>query len=275
MRLESPVNDLELLERALPTPDQDAVDAALARSIGTYRRIPRAPGKRRPVRGVGLVGLVATLVMAAVLLVVEPWRPTGETAVARAAAMVSPDPHTVLYVRMNGHQIAPPSWEQWIAPDGSWRLTYAGTNRSGPCTVEKGYSASSQIASTYAARTRTIYSLPLPPAQVRLARLDPLAKTRSWLASGRLHEAGELTLDGRRVTRLVPTHGTSLYGEIAEYIDARTAQPVRLQVSATKWYDFTAYERLPASPDNLRLTSLQAQHPRATLRHGWGGCASG
>jgi hypothetical protein len=253
--------------------------ARLMEQVALERR-QGVPARRRPVRRVvvGLVGLCAMLATAVVLVVVEPWQPTGESAVARAATMLAPHARTVLHIRMDGHHIYSPFFEQWIAPDGSWREKHGGTGPSGPCTVEDGYSASDQIASTYDVRTRAIYRLPLPPAQIRLARLDPMAKVRSWLSGGRLRAAGEIILDGRRVTRLVPTRGKSLYGAIAYYIDVRTAQPVRWQVNATQWYDFTAYDRLPATPRNLRLTSLRAQHPQATLRHGWaagGGCASG
>jgi hypothetical protein len=292
--LENPVNDLELLDWALPVPDQEAVDTALARSIGSYRSVQdrarrRAPPQRRtvvatrrPVRRVvvGLCGLVAALAAAVILVVVEPWQPTGETAVARAATMVSPHARTVLHVRMDGHHIYSPFIEQWIAPDGSWREEHGGTDLSGPCTVENGYDASTQIASTYDVRTRTIYRRTLSPAQIRFAaQSDPMAQVRQWLSGGQLRAAGQTVLDGRRVTRLVPTHGRrSLYGAIAYYIDARTAQPVRWQLNATQWYDFTAYAQLPATPHNLRLTSLRDQHPQAILRHGWGargGCGSG
>jgi hypothetical protein len=238
------------------------------------------PPRRRPVRRLvgGVVGLSAALAAAVVLLVVEPWQPTGETAVARAATMVSPEPRTVLHIRMDGHRISSPFFEQWIAPDGSWRELHGGSDPAGPCTIEDGYDASSRTASTYDPRTRTVYSLPLPPAQARLAQLDPMAKVREWLSGGRLRAAGDTLLDGRPVTRLVPTHGTSLFGAIAYYVDARTGRPVRWQVDATQWYDFTTYERLPATPRDLRLASLQDQHPQAAARHGWGatgGCASG
>ena len=276
--------DSTLLEsfRADAAPVRDDVRAtARARLLDTIAREhvlePRAT--RRPRRRT--LVLAALSAAATLLVIAEPWQTNDNDAVARAAAMVSPRRGSVLHVRAVGHRIYTPFMEQWLAPDGSWREEHGGTGPSGrPCTVEEGYEAATHVQSTFDAATGSIYRHMLSPSQVRFAsQPDQIALVRGWLARGQLRSAGTALVDGRRVIRLVPSHGRqSLLGAIAYYVDARTYAPVRWQVNRTQWYDFTVYRQLPATPMNLALASIGAQHPHATLRRGWGahhGCLSG
>ncbi len=104
---------------------------------------------------------------------------------------------------------------------------------------------------------------------------DPVAGVRALLAGGELTAAGEQTLDGRRVLRLVGEEAH--YGEGAghsgstkvEYlVDAFTFVPVRITYddvvvdrgrtvgSLRRVVTFEAFERLPATPANEALLRL-------------------
>jgi hypothetical protein len=274
--------DIDLIAafRADAAPPSDEVRAqARGQLLGAIAETPtrRLAPLRLPSRG--WLALAAALGAVAIVMIAAPWQTAGRDDIARAAAMVALKPGTVLHVRADGHKIYTPFSEQWIAPDGSWRDEHGGSSAAGPCTVEGGFNAATHVLSVYDAPTRTVYSRHLGEAMARLSAYpDQIAQVRAWLAAGQLHGDGEARIDGRRVTRLVPTHGQRLRGVKAYYVDARTSAPVRWQLNAAQWYDFTVYERLPATAANLALTSIRAQHPEAALRRGWGrrgGCGSG
>jgi hypothetical protein len=104
---------------------------------------------------------------------------------------------------------------------------------------------------------------------------DPVAGVRALLAGGELTTAGEQTLDGRRVLRLVgeePHYGKEAEGSGAtkvEYlVDASTFVPVRITYddvivdrgrtvgSIGRVVTFETFERLPATPANEALLRL-------------------
>jgi hypothetical protein len=266
-------------------PTNAEIALALRRADSPHTRSRRAalhiltPGmRRRPRRR--LLALGALIGATAVLAIAEPWQTSGDDAVARAAAVVSPKRGGVLHIRSEGHRIYTPFSEQWTAPDGSWREQHGGTDMSGPCTVEDGYDAKTHVLSTFDAGTNTIYRHTLSRAQIRFAsQPNQIAQVRTWLAHGQLRSAGAALIGDRRTLRLVPSNGRrSLLGAIAYYVDARTYAPVRWQLNGTQWYDFTIYRELPGTAANLALASIRAQHPDAALRQGWGahnGCGSG
>lgn len=273
------MRDTELLDsfRADAAAASDATRAnARARLLDAieHETAARRPRTRRPPRR--LLALAAALCMAVVLVIAEPWQATGRNVARAASAMVAVKPGTILHIRADGHNIYTPFSEQWIAADGSWREQHGGSNASGACTVEDGYDATSRVMSNYDPRTNSTYHRKISLALGQLAA--PISHLRGWLTSGQLHAAGTTRIDGRTVTRLVPTHAQTLQGVRAYYVDARTSAPVRWQINATQWYDFTIYEQLPATRKNIALTSIHAQHPHATQHRGWGaagGCGSG
>jgi hypothetical protein len=214
------------------------------------------------------IGLLAVLGAAVILVVVGPWRSDGKDDVARAAAAVALEPNTILHVRTAGHNIEPASSESWTAPDGSWRERHDATGPAGSCVAEDSFEASAGTLSAYDARSNTISSLKLSAAQIPRISESQIALIRDLLLRGQLRPAGQIRIDHRNVTRLLPARGESLFAVAAYYVDARTSEPVRWQLSATQWYDFTTYQRLPANRMNLAKTSAQAQHPTAAIREG-------
>ena len=107
---------------------------------------------------------------------------------------------------------------------------------------------------------------------------DPVAGIRELLASGDLKAAGETTLDGRRVLRLVaqePQRNTTakdLSPATIEYlVDASTYVPVRItqddrvEIAGNdgsrrsflrRVTTFETFERLPLTPENEALLRL-------------------
>ena len=274
----------ELRDRYLELPQLDSSSEERLRRNVSSRFAPRAPSKgHRPPpqqqtqilnsnampgrRRRRILAMGATLAAAVVLLTVQPWQATHRDDTARAAEMVTLQPRTILHVRAEGHRIYTPFWEQWLAPDGSWRDKHGGSSAAGPCTVENSFDADTHVISTYDATTHRIYRSTLRAA-TWFGPIDQVAQIRGWLNNGQLHAVGHARIEGRDVTRLLPTHGKDLRGVQAYYIDARTYAPVRWQIDATQWYDFTIYERLPGNALNDALTSVRAQHPNAGYHPG-------
>jgi hypothetical protein len=242
---------------------------AIEHEPGAMRARTRRPRRR-------LLVLAAAVCAAAMLVVVEPWHTTSRNVARAASAMVDVKRGTILHLRADGHNIYTPFSEQWLAADGSWREQHGGSNASGPCTVEDGFDAPRRVMSSYDPPTNSIYWRKIPLAQGQFAA--PITQLRGWLTSGQLRAAGKARIGGRNVTRLVPTHGKTLLGVQAYYVDSRTSAPVRWQINGKQWYDYTIYEQLPATRKNTALTSINALHPNATQHRGWGapgGCGSG
>jgi hypothetical protein len=109
------------------------------------------------------------------------------------------------------------------------------------------------------------------PAHVYPLGADPVATLRSMLSSGRLRDAGETTVGGRTVHRLVGTRtrafGTHRFVASFEYdVDLTTFAPVRARIQipgpagADRIFsilDFQSFERLPLTAANAKLLKVQ------------------
>ena len=89
------------------------------------------------------------------------------------------------------------------------------------------------------------------------------AKILGLLESGKVHEAGRETLNGRDAIRLVSDDGT-----VTLSVAADTYEPIEWRVTqdgqdAVTW--FPTYEHLPATDANAALLSLTGRHPEATV----------
>jgi hypothetical protein len=251
-------------------PDQPARAAALSRLEAEIGR--RRGGALRWRRR----GLVLALAAAAATAVAVAWptdRGGSNSVVKRAAAALTPPPGRILHVRADGHNIYTPFSESWQTTTGPLRIRsrVGGQNAAGPCTIEWSYDAGERTMATWDASTRTIYWNRVDERTERqIGFPDPLREIRAHLAAGRLREAGQQTVDGRRVIRLEPANGLRRASEgrvgdavYAYLVDARTYEPVRWEISPTQWYDYTSYEYLPHDELTRQLLSLEAQHPGA------------
>jgi hypothetical protein len=100
---------------------------------------------------------------------------------------------------------------------------------------------------------------------------DPVAGLRAMLASGKLHDAGEVTVAGRTVRRLVGVqripqpHGHKFVQRTTYDLDPRTFAPIggTLQFDLGRAHKVTVgfhvdrYERLPLTPENTKLLTIQ------------------
>lgn len=107
---------------------------------------------------------------------------------------------------------------------------------------------------------------------------DPVSALRKAITEGRAHDAGSAQLDGRTVQRIaidlphdppadappLPPDAPVFHSEAYAYVEPETFHPVEI-VYGRDTYRFLAYEYLPATPANLALTNIQAQHPHATI----------
>jgi hypothetical protein len=88
------------------------------------------------------------------------------------------------------------------------------------------------------------------------------AKILGLLESGKLHEAGRETANGRDAIRLVSDDET-----VTLLVAAHTYEPIEWRLSQDSQdavTSFPTYERLPATDTNAALLSLTKQHPLAT-----------
>jgi hypothetical protein len=89
------------------------------------------------------------------------------------------------------------------------------------------------------------------------------AKIVGLLESGKVHEDGRVTVDGRAAIRLVSDDGS-----VTLLVDADSYEPIEWRASEggrTAVTSFPVYERLPATDANATLLSLTARHPDATI----------
>lgn len=103
---------------------------------------------------------------------------------------------------------------------------------------------------------------------------DPTAELRVALERGALTPAATDRIDGRQVTRLVPSSAADA-GNVY-FVDSSTGDPVRIETTVasepadtpayTLTTDFEVIERLPASADSLALLDVRSQHPNAATR---------
>jgi hypothetical protein len=100
-----------------------------------------------------------------------------------------------------------------------------------------------------------------------------LAMIRELLASGGAVEDGHEQIDGRDALRIVQkaaAEAGGMRGEIVYLVDAKTGVPIEVRnmnEGYTAHYD--VYEKLPGTPENLKLLDLKAAHPNATVYTDW------
>ncbi len=117
--------------------------------------------------------------------------------------------------------------------------------------------------------------LPGPNAEVDETVADPVSELRAAIAEGRAHEAGTVQIEDRTLERIAfdpPTAGTPtrlvdpqyVYSHTYAYVEPETLHPVEIDLNGM-YYRILSYEYLSATAANLALTSIQAQHPTATV----------
>jgi hypothetical protein len=266
----------DMLDRLVPARPEDVEwEDVVRRAAGADEsaepapHVPRAPRAWR--RRALLLVLAAALTVAA--LAAWPSSRGSSDVVARAAAALVPEPGSILHYRADGHNIYTPFHESWQTTSGPTRIRgrLGGNSAAGPCTIEWSYDQAARTMSYWDAPTQTIYWHRVDErTEKEINFRDQLREIRTNLAAGKLREAGRQTINGREVIRLEPAQagdgppegrvGTASYTYL---LDAESYEPVRWEVSATQWYDYTTYEYLPSNEQTRQLLSVEAQHPRA------------
>jgi hypothetical protein len=243
----------------------------------------------RPSRRLGAVFAVVVGVVAVALGLTTPWksapRLVGVDAVGRAEAAFTLQSGTVLHMKLEDSSkdgLRKPTTivtELWLNPDGQFH-GFVDDPTVGR-RVEIGGTQDLRRSVEYDPRTNAIG--PGLVGGTFYSFGDDVRVLRRQLARGAATADGETTIGGRRVLRIrlksVGPDGKPVVDYL--FVDPSTYDPVEYRVvdfgsrSGTKppttYYRipavrrFRTFERLPATPANLRLTSIEAMHPTAKV----------
>jgi hypothetical protein len=229
------------------------------------RRVPRLGSARR--RLVVLIGVIA-VASAAALAITAPWSGTP-TLLERAGAALAVKPGTILYERFETIETNPKSGnvtrhltEIWLDSNGRFRALLR-PGRGGT-TDEFGRMGSGDQTLLFEPEINTIED-----ASFTFGLGDPVAAIKKAIATGKAIDAGKTTINGHTVEeiRSATTSDTSRI-----FVDPETFDPVEATTTADinghqepTVIRFLTYQHIPATPANLRLTNIKAEHPHAKL----------
>lgn len=111
------------------------------------------------------------------------------------------------------------------------------------------------------------------PADQAEPYVDPVAELRTLLAKGSARIVGTTEINGESVYEITASSSTDMLLNGTIYVDATTYHPVRADLGpgacprcgGPEQIRFLVYEYLPATPANVSLASLTAQHPDARV----------
>ena len=244
------------------------------------------------------VGLAAAAAIAT-LAVVGPGR-TGPSLVERAAAAIRPTDDSILHFRqveqVEGTLAQTESWQLGDPPQA---LRIAGssggeTNETSITATSSGQGAPLDNGTnwvrgstvTYCPADRTLRTTAdalwsfskFAPIGAIPGSGDPTVRLRAALESGALREDGTAQLQGQTVVKFVgaltDSSSNTAYEVVTYYVQPASLLPLRLEWHTTgqdladvgrNAIDFTTAERLPATPENLALLDVAAQHPGARV----------
>jgi hypothetical protein len=252
-------HDLRAL--ALAQPDDEHLRLRLSEQL-----LPTAPAmkRRRLARRVALpatAGLAAAAAAVAIALIGtgSTGGPTAADAAIlhRTLAAVTGPADEILHVRTvdttDGTTFVGEWWQQTSSP-------YASRGTKGPLG-HLGESADDGTTSyTYDPSTNTIYEHPdNGPATFT----DPISLIRQQLANGQATVTGKTIIDGQALYGIRLSNGITTYVDKGSYTPRYIDDPQRN--GPTLRFQVVIYQYLPNTRQNLRLLSITAQHPNATI----------
>ena len=267
------------LERDLSTlteqqSDDERLRLAIRATLG--EQLQGRPKTRRRTRLVlGSAAVTAAAAAAVVALVGTGGSgPSAANAaiLAHVVRAISPPANLIVHVKEagvqpDGTQVTAEWWQETNAPYAI-RLIKA---TAGEQPDAKGNVGGGQVESAgdgttvseYDAGTNTIYQH-LDSTWPTV--IDPIETVRAALTHGTAQVAGTVTIDGRSLYKI------ELPGGVVGYFDQADYRPVYLDnpqrdgsVVRTR---VTTYEELSITPENEKLLSITAQHPRASVETG-------
>ena len=264
-------------------PDAAARSRADARVAQAIARgvVIRTSSRRRAPR-LALSGAMGVTAVAGVVALVAPWD-GGPDIVARAAAALSPPEGKIVHLTISGSPTSgdiagTESWSTTSAPfnsrtilDGNLGTSATETSGTGLQSEWSYDRATNTVHKVIPAKGRPAINLPSSPAEMLLAA------PRQLLESGDAYNDGSTEINGKPVYKITTkdgfvTGGTpDLKPQLVLYVDRNTYLPVAQEGSflhngkrvASRVNIDVRY--LPATPENVALTSVRAQHPNATV----------
>jgi hypothetical protein len=244
----------------------NTLPTSLARFESQLEAAVRRDLVRRPRRIALRLALIAAVAGAGALGVVSALPGDDPSAVARAAAVLNPPGDTILHTVVVTTTIDRTGTRS-AGRTESWQ-------RNAPPYDAREISDGRELATAngrpeaYLPRTNTIYTLApgsIAPAPARDTGFP--GRMRELVRLGEAREAERLIVGGREAVRIVSSDA-----KLELVVDAETFAPIELRTvgddGTTVVSRFETYELLPATPANLALLSLRAQHPDAVVKPG-------
>jgi hypothetical protein len=266
--------------------------------MATGRDLRANQARRRRTRNFAIAGVTASALAASGVTVVAPWN-GGPTLGERAEAALTPPPNVVVHqkirqgsvergvVVLKSYEVE--SWSQTSAVQSRSIATHQPMRQEKPNiyvpdgpprTVENDFSADPAtgigIEHWYEAATGLLVEgRPYESGAPRPGSDDSSSSLRARLKEGAFKLDGATEIDGRPVQRLRDEFGSDGQRYVETYfVDPITFAPVRWQVEwffngvqkGTNTTDYLVYEELPATPENIALTSVVGSHPGVRVR---------
>lgn len=264
-------------------PEQRAFPAALLRQQKEYLMNEIAGDRQtssrraRPlVLRLGIVGALAVIVLAALSLsgIFGGESSPGPLTIDKALAAVTVAQGEILHIKITGVDSDKSTFvqENWSYSDEPWK--YRGMTESSSGGRQKVAIDGSGLHQVYDALTNSI----LETQDEGIANLaEPKVpgdsyeeKIRELLTSGLAQEDGREQVDGREAVRIVEKRPAE-DGDVNEnvyLVDAETGIPIEWRImneGEGRTLRFDIYEKLPGTPENLRLLDLRVAYPGATV----------
>jgi hypothetical protein len=175
----------------------------------------------------------------------------------RAIRAISSPANSIVHVKETGVQDGTPVAAEW------WQQTsppYASRVIKGPVGQQSEGADNGTTSFHYDASANTIYENSDSSAATLI---DPISIVRDELENGTAHVAGTVTIDGTSLYKIDLPNGVVGYFDRTNYrpmyLDnpQRDGSVVRVRV--------VTYEQLPMTPENEKLLSITARHPKAPV----------
>jgi len=242
---------------------RDAIEKDLARRAARRRTARRTARLAVPAVLAAVLGASLTLVAGAG----PGMRPADAAVLTAVEAALTPPAGTILHERaiVTVGNEPPERYEAWI------EASAPGASR----VIKDGWEGAwdGKTFSTYDQATNTITVGGYVPGHA----VDIAATLRSLIASGQARVTGTTVVDGvpARTLAISGLPGGRVGGAVNGTYDVTLSDdhPLLVQTTTdcgsgpcTETLRFQTYEYLPATPANLALLNLKAQHPTATIK---------